>query len=495
MKINYQTITTTLEELNSHCMIIAVDQDKKFNKSGKQLDRLMENYLSDLAARDDLHGDIGKSLLLPLDNNQLQRVLIVNIGDSKKLSAKDYQKILRKVADTLKYYRIQHCVSTLHELTVRGFDLKQKIQQFVLAIQHAFYEFDQFKSERNKMTLASASFLVDGKSRRQAAQGIQYGQALADGMTLCQDLGNTPPNVCTPTYLAKEADKLAKAYSKITASHLNESELKKLGMGAFLSVSQASTEPGKLITLHYKGKASKAPIVLVGKGITFDTGGTNLKPSAGMADMKYDMCGAASLLGTIKAVAELNLPINLICVIASAENMIDGGGNRPSDIVKTLSGKTVEILNTDAEGRLVLCDTLTYIAKYKPQLVIDVATLTGGAIGALGFETTTLFSNNPALANRLLKAGEKSLDPAWQLPMTDEGYSHLESNHADLSNVRQHGDTVVKAMVGACFLSKFTESYVWAHLDIAGTAAVYGHNKHATGRPVPLLLEFLSNAK
>lgn len=493
--MNYQTTITKLDNLHTDCIIIAVDHDKKLNKTGKQLDRLMENYLSDLIARGDLEGETGKSLLLPLDNDQLQRVLIVNVGDTKELSGSRYQKVLRKTTEALKHYHIDNCVSTLHEITVRGLDLKQKIQQFVLAAQHSFYVFDQCKTEKNKASLHDIHFLVDAKTRRSATQAIQYGEALGEGMTYCQDLGNMPPNICNPSYLAKEAEKLATQYKKISASHLNENDMKKLGMGAFLSVSQASTEPGKLITMHYKGKANKAPVVLVGKGITFDTGGTNLKPSAGMADMKYDMCGAASVFGVIKAAAELNLPINLIGVVASAENMIDGGGNRPSDIVKTLSGKTVEILNTDAEGRLVLCDALTYIAKHKPAMVIDVATLTGGAIAALGFETTTLFSNDQALAKRLLKAGEKSLDPAWQLPMNDEGYSHLESNHADLSNVRQYGDSSVKAMVGACFLSKFTEDYCWAHLDIAGTAVVYGQNKHATGRPVPLLLEFLSGIK
>ncbi|MBL4869146.1 MAG: leucyl aminopeptidase, partial [Pseudomonadales bacterium] len=305
-------------------------------------------------------------------------------------------------------------------------------------------------------------------------------------------LGDTPPNVCHPTYLAKQAQQLARSYPKLSVKIVNEKELEKMGAGAFLSVSKGSDQPGKLIVMQYKGgKTGDAPHALIGKGITFDSGGISLKPGAGMDEMKYDMGGAASVLGTIKAICELNLNLNVVALIAAAENMPSGGASRPGDIVTTMSGKTVEILNTDAEGRLVLCDALTYVGQFKPASVVDIATLTGACIMALGHQTSALLSNDETLAKNLLSAGETAMDKAWQLPLWEEYQSQLDSPFADMANI---GGRPAGTITAACFLSRFAEDYQWAHLDVAGTAWVSGGmKKGATGRPVPLLTQYLQD--
>jgi len=309
-------------------------------------------------------------------------------------------------------------------------------------------------------------------------------------MAFTRDLGNLPPNVCHPTFLADQARQLSKAYKGVKLDVLDEKKLRELGAGAFLAVSQGSDQPGCIIVLQYSGgKKGDKPYALVGKGITFDTGGISLKPGLGMDEMKYDMGGAASVLGTLKAVLELQLPINLVCLLACAENMPSGGATRPGDIVTTMSGQTVEILNTDAEGRLVLCDTLTYAERFEPRAVVDVATLTGACIVALGSNTSGLLGNNDELIQQLLQAGESAADRAWQLPLFDEYQEQLDSPFADIANI---GGPKAGTITAACFLSRFTKKYPWAHLDIAGTAWTSGgKEKGATGRPVPLLTQYL----
>jgi len=310
-------------------------------------------------------------------------------------------------------------------------------------------------------------------------------------MSLAKELGNLPGNVCTPTYLAEQAIKLGQQYDAVTTTILDEDKMAELGMGSLLSVSRGSRQPAKLITMNYQGAGDAKPVVLVGKGLTFDAGGISLKPAAGMDEMKYDMCGSASVFGTISAIAELNLPINVVGVVPSSENMPDGDANKPGDIVISMAGKTIEILNTDAEGRLILCDALTYSERFNPEVVIDIATLTGAIIVALGSKTTGLMSNDQDLADDLLQAGRDSDDKAWQLPLWDEYQEQLDSNFADIANI---GGKEAGSVTAACFLSRFTEKYTWAHLDIAGTAWKSGGKaKGATGRPVPMLVQYLLN--
>lgn len=317
------------------------------------------------------------------------------------------------------------------------------------------------------------------------------GAAIAKGTSLCRDLGNFPGNVCTPSYLAKEAKRLARGNKQLSCKILEEKDMKALGMGSLLSVSAGSDEPAKLIQLEYKGAAkSQKPTVLVGKGITFDTGGISLKPGAGMDEMKFDMCGAASVLGTMQTLIELALPINVVAIVAASENMPNGHATKPGDIVTSMAGLTIEVLNTDAEGRLVLCDALTYAERFKPRAVIDVATLTGACVIALGKHATGLYSNNDALAAELINAGNTAGDKAWQMPLWDEYQQQLNSNFADIANI---GGREAGSVTAACFLSRFTKKYDWAHLDIAGTAWLSGGQKGATGRPVSLLVQYLIN--
>ena len=321
-----------------------------------------------------------------------------------------------------------------------------------------------------------------------AETGLANGQALAAGVSLAKDLGNLPPNVCTPTYLAEQALALGKTH-QFKVEVLEHDALKKLGMGSFLGVAQGSEEPPKFIIMqHLKGKKEQKPVVLVGKGITFDTGGISLKPGSDMDEMKYDMCGAASVIGTFKAIAAMNLPLNVIGVIPTCENMPDGRATRPGDVLTSMSGLTIEVLNTDAEGRLILCDALTYVERFEPSAVIDVATLTGACVIALGHHASGLFSNNDALAAELLQAGEVALDRAWHMPMWDDYQSLLDSNFADMANI---GGRAAGSITAACFLARFAKKYDWAHLDVAGTAWKSGKEKGGTGRPVPLLTEFL----
>ena len=317
---------------------------------------------------------------------------------------------------------------------------------------------------------------------------VLQGHAIATGMALAKDLGNLPGNICTPTHLAETAESLGKQH-KFDVEVLDRDDMEKLGMGSFLSVARGSHQPPKFIVMHYKGGKAKAkPVVLVGKGITFDTGGISLKPAAEMDEMKYDMCGAASVLGTFKAVAQMGLPINLVGLIPTTENMPGGGATKPGDVVTSMSGQTIEVLNTDAEGRLILCDALTYAERFKPECVIDVATLTGACVVALGKIPSGLLANDDELAAEILRRGTESGDRAWQLPLWDEYQELLKSNFADMGNI---GGRYAGTITAACFLSRFTKDYKWAHLDIAGTAWVSGDAKGATGRPVPLLSAFL----
>ncbi|HEY8086041.1 MAG TPA: leucyl aminopeptidase, partial [Methylophilaceae bacterium] len=317
---------------------------------------------------------------------------------------------------------------------------------------------------------------------------LKQAQAIANGVELARELGNLPGNICTPTYLAEQAQELAKTY-KLKIEVLERADMEVLGMGSLLSVARGSRQPPKFIVLQYnKGKSTQKPVVLIGKGITFDAGGISIKPAAEMDEMKFDMCGAASVLGTMKAVAELELPINLVVLVPTSENLPDGDANKPGDVVTSMSGQTIEVLNTDAEGRLILCDAMTYAERFEPEVVVDIATLTGAIVIALGHHVSGLFSNDDSLARALLNAGEEAWDRAWHMPMWEDYQDLLKSNFADMANI---GGRAGGSITAACFLSRYAKKYDWAHLDIAGTAWKSGKEKGATGRPVPLLTHFL----
>ncbi|AOS97316.1 Cytosol aminopeptidase [Microbulbifer aggregans] len=471
------------------CTIIPVDAKNRLTASGTALDEACGGVISKLLKRNDLGSRLGATQLLSMIEGPAERVLLVRSGEGI-LSQADFRKLAKASAEAVKGFK--DAFSYLTELEVTEADTAWQAQQLALAAGLATYKFTRCLSDAKPHPLAK--FQVHAPDRKQlkaVKDGVAMGAAQATGSNVARELGNLPGNICTPTYLANQAKELAKKHAKITTSVVDAKKMQSLGMGAFMSVAKGSDEPPALIAMQYKGgKASEKPVVLVGKGITFDTGGISLKPGQAMDEMKFDMCGAASVFGVMAALAELQPAINVVCLVAAAENMPSGRASKPGDIVTSMSGKTIEILNTDAEGRLVLCDALTYAAKFKPEVVIDVATLTGACVIALGNHATGLYANKDELAQALLSAGERTGDRAWHMPLWDEYQSSLDSNFADMQNI---GGREAGSVTAACFLSRFAEDYTWAHLDIAGSAWNSGGNKGATGRPVPLLMQYLLN--
>ena len=421
-------------------------------------------------------------------SGQPSRLLAVGKdGKGKAASATDFRKDMNAVANAIATLDVSDATLCLDEFAVADKDLRWKAATALTAISHASYRFHAHKSKRPAAAkLRRVGVLA--KERETVRDAVRHAQALDDGLAFAKDLGNQPPNVCTPTYLADQAQALAG--DAVNVDIVEEDEMAQLGMGAFLSVTQGTQTPAKMIVVRYQGgKESVAPFVLIGKGITFDTGGINLKGSAGMGEMKFDMCGAACVLGVAKAAIAARLPVNLVAIAAAAENMPSGTATRPSDIVTTMSKQTVEILNTDAEGRLVLCDALTYAKRFKPKAMIDVATLTGAQVVALGAAASALYANDDDLASAILSAGETSGDRLWRMPLWEEYQEQLKSSFADMKNI---GGRAAGSITAACFLSRFAKGVPWVHLDIAGTA--YKANKGATGRPLPALYQWLRDA-
>lgn len=494
MPIEFSVKSGAVEKQKSACLVVGVYDARKLSPAAQQIDENSGGTLSRIIRRGDLEGKIGQTLLLhEVQNVGAERVLLVGCGKEKELDENNYRKICAKAARLLNETGSTEMTACFSELDVKHRNTHWKIRQATETIQDALYRFDTLKSDINetRRPLKRVVYMVNKRVDLEDGElAIQQGQAIGRGLRLAKDLGNLPGNICTPSYLADESKKLQDQYN-IKTSVLEEEEMKELGMGALLSVSLGSREPAKLIIIEYRaGKDSEAPVVLVGKGLTFDAGGISIKPAAAMDEMKYDMCGGASVLGTIMAVAEMKLPINLIGVVPSSENLPDGAANKPGDIVTSMSGQTIEILNTDAEGRLILCDALTYVERFKPALVIDIATLTGACVVALGSHATGLLSNNDSLARDLVHAGNDAFDRAWRLPLWNDYDKQLESNFADMANIGGRGAGTITA---ACFLARYTKKYKWAHLDIAGTAWKKGKTKGSTGRPVPLLCQFLIN--
>jgi leucyl aminopeptidase len=439
-----------------------------------------------------MDGKCGQTLIVHYPAGaKCERVLLVGCGKASEFNGRNYSKVIASASRAANRSGARDAVSYLAELDVTGRDNYWKVRALVETTRSSSYTPDELKSKKDKhgYPLRRLGVNVAAGKGALAREALVDGEAIAAGVELARTLGDLPANICTPSYLASQARKLGKTCSYLKVSVMDEAGMKKLGMGALLSVSRGSREPAKLITLEYKGgKSGEKPVVLVGKGVTFDSGGISIKPSAAMDEMKYDMCGAASVLGTLKACVEMELPVNVTGVIPTTENLPDGLASKPGDIVTSMSGQTIEVLNTDAEGRLILCDALTYSARFKPDVVIDIATLTGACVIALGSHAAGLLSNDDDLADGLLAAGETAGDRAWHMPLWDEYQPQLKSNFADMANI---GGREAGTITAACFLSRFTEDYHWAHLDIAGVAWKGGNDKGATGRPVSLLTQFL----
>ena len=478
------------ERARAGCIVIGVFEPRKLSAAGTALDRAAHGHLSAILKSGDMDGRAGTTLMVHhVPRIAAARVLLVGLGREREFDAGKFRQAVAKAVAALDQTGVVDAVLCL-SATVGQRSLAWQVTQSAIAATDATYRFERMKSKREPARgVRRLTLLVGDRAKlRAGVAALREGVAIARGMSLAKDLGNLPSNVCTPTYLANAARTLARQH-KLGVQVLAQKDMEKLGMGSLLSVARGSIEPPKLIVLKYTGAPRhEQPYALVGKGVTFDTGGISLKPALDMDLMKFDMCGAASVFGTMQAVAELKLPINVVGIVPATENMPNGAATKPGDIVTSMSGQTVEILNTDAEGRLILCDALTYAERFRPQAVVDIATLTGACVIALGHVASGLFANDEALAHELLAAGQNTHDRAWRLPLWEDYQEQLKSNFADFANI---GGRPAGSVTAACFLARFTKKFKWAHLDIAGVAWKSGAAKGATGRPVPLLTQYL----
>ncbi|MBV7481978.1 leucyl aminopeptidase [Bordetella sp. BOR01] len=494
MEFSTQT-TASLHQIKTAALAVGVYADGELSPAADVIDRASNNVVRNVV-KAEFRGRAGATLVLrALPGVSAQRVVLVGLGKQSEYSARAHGAAEQGFAAACVAARLAEAVSTLAANPIADIGMRARARSAAIAAGAATYHYDATfgKPDRDaRPKLKKIVQVVDRGDAAQAQQGLREGGAIANGMELTRTLGNLPGNVCTPTYLGDTAKKLAREFKSLKVEVLDRKQVEALGMGSFLSVARGSDEPLRFIVLRHAGKPAKkskaGPVVLVGKGITFDAGGISLKPAATMDEMKYDMCGAASVLGTFRALAELELPLDVVGLIAACENLPSGKANKPGDVVTSMSGQTIEILNTDAEGRLVLCDALTYAERFKPSAVVDIATLTGACVVALGHVNTGLFTQDDALADALLGAGRQALDTAWRMPLDDAYQDQLKSNFADMANI---GGPPAGSVTAACFLSRYAKAYRWAHLDIAGTAWRSGKDKGATGRPVPLLMQFL----
>ena len=478
--------TLSPEKAKVGCLVLGVYQEKDLTAPARRVDQAAKGKLRE--ALRDLPGKAGSTLLLRLPGIPAERVLLVGLGERREFAEPAYRDAVRGAALALKDLGAKDAAFFLADLKVGSRTLSWNLRHAVLGLREAFYRFDQLKSQKKAAAPALSHVILPLSPNPTLQEALLEGAATADGADLARTLGNLPPNICTPAYLADEAKKLARQY-KLGIEVLERADMEKLGMGALLSVARASHQPPKFIVLRYGGGAKgRKPVVLVGKGITFDTGGISLKPAADMDEMKFDMSGAGSVLGAIRALAGMKAPVNVVGIVPTCENMPGGAASRPGDIVTTLSGQTVEILNTDAEGRLILCDALTYAARFDPAAVVDIATLTGACVVALGHVASGLFANDQKLADELRDAADDAWDRVWQMPLWEDYQEGLRTNFADMANV---GSRAGGAITAACFLARFTRKLRWAHLDVAGTAWKSGREKGSTARPVPLLVRFV----
>lgn len=490
--IEFELSSKSPTEDDSDCIIVGVYADGQLSADAEDVDAASGNKISKLCQQGDINGKLEQTWLLhDIPGLKASRVLVAGLGKKEEFTAASYNKACSASAQALGH-NISSASSYLPGIEVEGRSAAWRVRQASSQAMAARYRYTETKSNEDSQAdkpLTTLRLALDEAEDDACKQALIQGRALGAGTCLARELGNLPGNICTPTYLANEGRQLAEHYNSISCNILEEQDMAELGMDALLSVSRGSRQPAKLIVMEYRGgKQDDAPVALVGKGLTFDAGGISLKPAAAMDEMKFDMCGSASVFGALKACAEMNLPLNIVGVVPSSENLPDGDANKPGDVITSMSGQTIEILNTDAEGRLILCDALTYTAQFKPAAVIDIATLTGACVIALGAHASGLMANDDALAEEILAAGESSGDRAWRLPLWDDYQQQLDSNFADMANV---GGREAGSITAACFLSRYTRDMSWAHLDIAGTAWTKGNTKGATGRPVALLTEFL----
>jgi len=489
--VEFSITALSPESAKTGCVVLGVyagaDGASELTAPARRVDQSSRGALK--AALGDLAPRSGATLLLrSLPGVAAERVLVVALGDKAEFGEAAYRDAVRAAGAALRDLGARDAALFLVDLKVGERHVSWNVRHAVLALSDAFYRFDELKSQKKSSAAQLAAIMLPISATGALEQALEEAVATADGVELARRLGNLPSNICTPTYLAQEAKKLAQSY-KLDVEVLKRRDLEKLGMGALLAVTKGAHEPPRLIVLRYAGAAaSKKPVALVGKGITFDTGGISIKPAAEMDEMKFDMSGAGSVLGTLRALAAMKAPVNVVGIIPTCENMPGGAATKPGDIVKTLSGQTVEILNTDAEGRLILCDALAYAERFKPEIVVDIATLTGACVIALGHVASGLFANDEKLAGEVLAAADDAWDRAWRLPLWEDYQEQLRSNFADFANI---GGRPAGAITAASFLARFTRKMRWAHLDVAGTAWKSGREKGSTGRPVPLLVRLV----
>ena len=467
------------------CVVVGAFADKTLTPAGQAIDAASGGRLAALLERGDLSGRSGKAVLLhDLPGVAAPRVLVIGLGETGKFGVPQYLKAVADTVRALKTGPVARALLTLSEVPVPGRDAAWNVRQAVIAADHPAYRYTATLGKK-KDEPGLRELAISGEDATALAQG----QAIAAGVQFTRELGNLPPNICTPAYLAAQARDFAAAHDGAEAEILDEQQMEALGMGSLLAVARGSVNRPHRVVRKWSGGGDAKPYVLVGKGITFDTGGVNLKTQGGIEEMKYDMLGAGSVLGTFVAAVKMKLPLNLVVLAPAVENAIDGNSYRPSDVITSMSGKTIEVGNTDAEGRLILCDALTYAARFEPAALVDVATLTGACVVALGkYATGVMTKKDDDLARELIEAGETSFDRAWQMPLWDEYQGMLDSAFADVYNI---GGRWAGAITAGCFLSRFTEGQRWAHMDIAGVSNGDGKMGMATGRPVGLLSQWL----
>ena len=496
--MNFLINTKKSSEIKTDCLILPVFEDAILRGASKTINALNNNLIKDFQSNGDISGKLGQTRILPINKKSYKRIVLVGCGKFDEYSENNYKKAITSALKKLSSSSHKNATNLLasDHLIGKKDESYYRASRIMVESWYAItYQYTATNSKKEKKyALTKLYFGTNGaKKSSSMSKGLKHGQSIGSAIQKVKYLGDLPANICTPSFLVKETRKIANKNKSISLKILNESDMKKLKMGSLLSVTAGASEPAKLIVAEYKGASLKSkPIVIVGKGITFDTGGVSLKPSNAMDEMKYDMCGAATTIGLLQMVSELKLSINAVFIVPACENVVSSRATKPGDIVTAMSGTTIEVLNTDAEGRLILADALTYAQKFKPELIIDMATLTGACVVALGKHMSGLMTNSESLANELTYSGEVSNDPTWRLPLNEDYAKQIKSNFADVANISTNG-VGAGTITAGCFLQKFVGDYDWAHIDIAGVAWLEGSNKGATGRPVAMVSEFLIN--
>ena len=496
--MNFLINTKKSSEIKTECLILPVFEDAILRGASKTINSINNNLIKDFQSNGDISGKLGQTRILPINKKSYKRIVLVGCGKFDEYSESNYKKAMISALKKLSSTSHKNATNLLASDDLIGKKDETYYRASRIMVESWYeitYQYTATNSKKEKKyALTKLYFGTNGaKKISSMSNGLKHGESIGNAIQKVKYLGDLPANICTPSFLVKETRKIANKNKSISLKVLNESDMKKLKMGSLLSVTAGASEPAKLIVAEYKGAKSKSkPIVIVGKGITFDTGGVSLKPSNGMDEMKYDMCGAATTIGLLQMVSQLKLSINAIFIVPACENVVSSRATKPGDIVTAMSGTTIEVLNTDAEGRLILADALTYAQKFKPELIIDMATLTGACVVALGKHMSGLMTNSESLANELTDAGILSNDPTWRLPLNEDYAKQIKSNFADVANISTNG-VGAGTITAGCFLQKFVGDYDWAHIDIAGVAWLEGSNKGATGRPVAMVSEFLIN--